>query len=679
MREGVRAIYRSLGARVESLTEAESQGIGFDLILTDIHKDVRRTDRTHAYFAGEHNPSLAVLAQILAAHALCNPGLGYAQGMSDLLSVLLYIVQEQAEAYWCFATLMTRMDSLFSAAGVSAELAQVQQRLCAYDPVLGAHIEAVGAQSLPFCYSWVPTLLKREAGFAQAPRLWEALWSEHMPDMLQCVCVWLLCEHRGTALQCTAEGMMQHFASLPGPLDLHAALLGAQRVHHEVRAFAELHSFSCSLCTQPVPASLACDAASLAVLAPGMVLRSMQLNGQARVLEAWQALCWVQRSMEGVQGSTEAVARLLARAMASWGSQCAKQAAQVQQGQAWLHGLCAQHEWQHVHAGAGIEARAVCEGSTVTCIVEGVVHAPVLQVLAMPCEVECWPRWYPQLQHAAVLSQPSRTHTVLCATVQMPWPLSPREVMLSSHGFDTLEHDGSFLILASSVQGHPQPHAEPAQMRAVHQLTPLGQAGTLVRAGAVVELCLLTCPPWMLSFAAKSIAHRLVQALREGTAANFGRSSQAAAVAQDSTGLYAAAAPRIQQPLRRLQVLAQQGHGEQPCWGELGFQEALTAGRLLAHTLLHEPAVHEQTLAGRERWIVLQSVQRWRVRAVVLDEAALEVVEQECAWLLEMASEQEQEELSSLTDSTGGQEEQEEEEADDLSSLTSDQDQQDEP
>ena len=40
---------------------------------------------------------------------LCLCPLGYVQGMSDMLAPILYVVDNEVDAFWCFAGLMERM------------------------------------------------------------------------------------------------------------------------------------------------------------------------------------------------------------------------------------------------------------------------------------------------------------------------------------------------------------------------------------------------------------------------------------------------------------------------------------------------------------------------------------------------------------------------------------------
>jgi hypothetical protein len=50
-----------------------------------------------------------LLHDILVTYSFYNFDLGYCQGMSDLLSPILYVIEDESEAFWCFAALMERM------------------------------------------------------------------------------------------------------------------------------------------------------------------------------------------------------------------------------------------------------------------------------------------------------------------------------------------------------------------------------------------------------------------------------------------------------------------------------------------------------------------------------------------------------------------------------------------
>lgn len=60
-----------------------------------IEKDVKRTDRTHEYYAGDDNPNLGILQDILMTYVMYNFDLGYVQGMSDLLAPILSVMTNE--------------------------------------------------------------------------------------------------------------------------------------------------------------------------------------------------------------------------------------------------------------------------------------------------------------------------------------------------------------------------------------------------------------------------------------------------------------------------------------------------------------------------------------------------------------------------------------------------------
>lgn len=74
-----------------------------------IEKDVCRTDRNLEYFSGDSNPNLQILQDILMTYVMYNFDLGYVQGMSDLLSPLLMLLNDEVDAFWCFAGLMKKV------------------------------------------------------------------------------------------------------------------------------------------------------------------------------------------------------------------------------------------------------------------------------------------------------------------------------------------------------------------------------------------------------------------------------------------------------------------------------------------------------------------------------------------------------------------------------------------
>lgn len=74
-------------------------------------KDVNRTDRNHLYYSGDNNPHLSQLYDVLMTYVMYNFDLGYVQGMSDLLSPILCLMDNEVDAFWCFVGFMNKVVS----------------------------------------------------------------------------------------------------------------------------------------------------------------------------------------------------------------------------------------------------------------------------------------------------------------------------------------------------------------------------------------------------------------------------------------------------------------------------------------------------------------------------------------------------------------------------------------
>ncbi|MBA0661573.1 hypothetical protein Goklo_005851 [Gossypium klotzschianum] len=79
-----------------------------------IEKDVVRTDRSLSFYDGDDNPNVNLLRDILLTYSFYNFDLGYCQGMSDLLSPILFVMEDESESFWCFVALMERLGPNFN-------------------------------------------------------------------------------------------------------------------------------------------------------------------------------------------------------------------------------------------------------------------------------------------------------------------------------------------------------------------------------------------------------------------------------------------------------------------------------------------------------------------------------------------------------------------------------------
>ncbi|XP_076469269.1 TBC1 domain family member 25-like isoform X2 [Babylonia areolata] len=145
-----------------------------------VKKDVLRTDRTHRMYAGgDDNKNVMSLFNILVTYALTHPDVSYCQGMSDLASPLLVIQKEEAQAYVCFCSLMSRLHGNFSPDGMAmmTQFRHLADLLQVHDPAFYDYLKSINAHDLFFCYRWLLLQLKREFPFEDALYMLEVMWS----------------------------------------------------------------------------------------------------------------------------------------------------------------------------------------------------------------------------------------------------------------------------------------------------------------------------------------------------------------------------------------------------------------------------------------------------------------------------------------------------------------------
>ncbi|XP_013411982.1 TBC1 domain family member 15 isoform X2 [Lingula anatina] len=144
-----------------------------------IDKDVTRTDRTQTYFMGDPNPKLELLNDILMTYCMYNFDLGYVQGMSDLLAPILVIMDNEVDAFWCFAGFMEIVARNFEMdqKGMKDQLQQLNTLMQLLDPQLYNYLESHESSNMYFCFRWLLILFKREFTFPDIMRLWEVLWT----------------------------------------------------------------------------------------------------------------------------------------------------------------------------------------------------------------------------------------------------------------------------------------------------------------------------------------------------------------------------------------------------------------------------------------------------------------------------------------------------------------------
>ncbi|KAK4344742.1 hypothetical protein RND71_034918 [Anisodus tanguticus] len=156
------------------------------LSLHQIGLDVVRTDRTLVFYENEANQ--AELWDVLAVYAWMDNDIGYVQGMSDICSPMVILLENEADAYWCFERAMRRLRENFKCStnsiGVQSQLSTLAQIVKTVDPKLHQHLEELDGGEYLFAFRMLMVLFRREFSFVDSLYLWEVMWAmEYNPNI----------------------------------------------------------------------------------------------------------------------------------------------------------------------------------------------------------------------------------------------------------------------------------------------------------------------------------------------------------------------------------------------------------------------------------------------------------------------------------------------------------------
>ncbi|KAE8678061.1 early nodulin-like protein 3-like [Hibiscus syriacus] len=118
---------------------------------------------------------------------------GYCQGMSDLASPMIILLENEADAFWCFERMMRRLvyptyrgnfRCTESSVGVESQLSHLAMVTQVIDPKLHQHLEKLGGGDYLFAVRMLMVLFRREFSFCDSLYLWEMMWAlEYDPDL----------------------------------------------------------------------------------------------------------------------------------------------------------------------------------------------------------------------------------------------------------------------------------------------------------------------------------------------------------------------------------------------------------------------------------------------------------------------------------------------------------------
>ncbi|CAN0918298.1 TBC1 domain family member 15 [Linum grandiflorum] len=198
-----------------------------------IDKDVVRTDRSVPYYDGDSNPNVKTLRDILLTYSFYNFDLGYCQGMSDLLSPILYVMEDESESFWCLVALMERLGPNFNRDqnGMHSQLFALSKLVELLDNPLHNYFQQKDCLNYFFCFRWLLIQFKREFEYEQIMCLWEVLWTHHLSEHLHLyLCVAILKRYRSKIFgeQMDFDTLLKFINELSGHMELDSILRDAE-------------------------------------------------------------------------------------------------------------------------------------------------------------------------------------------------------------------------------------------------------------------------------------------------------------------------------------------------------------------------------------------------------------------------------------------------------------------
>ncbi|KFD56521.1 hypothetical protein M514_02625, partial [Trichuris suis] len=190
-----------------------------------IEKDVIRTDRNHEFFQGDDNENLTLLHD----------------GMSDLLSPLVYIFGDEVDSFWAFVGFMNRCERNFYSdqLSIKTQLKQLKCLLEVVDPELSDYFHRNGSQNMFFCFRWILILFKREFSFEDIFLLWEVLWTDCIDTnfhLLICLAILETQKDYVLAQRFGFSDILKHVNSLSMNINVHEVLAIAEGIYHQLAA-----------------------------------------------------------------------------------------------------------------------------------------------------------------------------------------------------------------------------------------------------------------------------------------------------------------------------------------------------------------------------------------------------------------------------------------------------------
>eukprot|EP00158_Paraphelidium_tribonemae_P006121 Partr_v1_DN27683_c2_g1_i4_m64689 putative TBC1 domain family member len=136
-----------------------------------------------------------VIERVLFIYSKLNPGVGYVQGMNEVLAPLYYTfandsnvvdrAHAEADSFWVFFAIMSEVKDMFMksmdndrTSGINASMTKLYSILKTRDRELWDDLQAKNLQPAFFAFRWLSLLLAQEFDLPDVLRLWDSTFSD---------------------------------------------------------------------------------------------------------------------------------------------------------------------------------------------------------------------------------------------------------------------------------------------------------------------------------------------------------------------------------------------------------------------------------------------------------------------------------------------------------------------
>eukprot|EP01111_Echinosteliopsis_oligospora_P012240 TRINITY_DN4168_c0_g1_i1.p1 TRINITY_DN4168_c0_g1~~TRINITY_DN4168_c0_g1_i1.p1 ORF type:complete len:284 (-),score=65.15 TRINITY_DN4168_c0_g1_i1:16-867(-) len=182
----------------------------------------------------------ASMENIIATYTNYNTDIEYQSGMLFLLGPLVYLMNSEDDAFFCFIALMKKIEQDFFLEGVRNKVARFMMYFRSVQPELFNHFEEEEISSNDWATSWLQYLLSCELPIDGVLRLWDTYFAGELGlDLHIYVCLAIIINCADELLELESSEIMSFLHHLP-IMDMDKIIAQAYNIRDEIMASAEL-------------------------------------------------------------------------------------------------------------------------------------------------------------------------------------------------------------------------------------------------------------------------------------------------------------------------------------------------------------------------------------------------------------------------------------------------------